>query len=238
MWPFNKKQTIAQSRLLADGTDYHSHILPGVDDGISSMDEALQALQSYSNTGIKELWLTPHIMEDFLNTPASLQTRYTALCNEYKGPITLHLAAEYMIDNLFDELLDEGDLLPIGEGGNHLLVETSYFTPPMRLKETLRRIQSKGFHPLLAHSERYMYMDNAYYHELREMGVKFQLNLLSLAGVYGTAAQKKGQWLLKNGMYSVTGSDMHNIDALDIINATPLDKKGREILHKILHTEL
>ena len=75
MWPFSKKATIAQNRLLTGGTDHHSHILPGVDDGIATMDEALQALQSFSAMGIKELWLTPHIMEDFPNTPASLQAK-------------------------------------------------------------------------------------------------------------------------------------------------------------------
>lgn len=238
MWFFERKRKIADSRLLDGATDHHSHILPGVDDGVQSIDEALYTLARYEATGIKNVWLTPHVMEDFPNGRAALQRRFKALHNAYTGDITLHLAAEYMIDGNFDTMLENGDLLPIGAAENHLLVETSYFTPPMRLKETLRRIQSKGFHPLLAHPERYMYMDNTYYHELREMGVKFQLNLLSLAGVYGTAAQKKGQWLLKNGMYSVAGSDMHNIDALDIINATPLDKKGREILHKILHTEL
>lgn len=238
MWPFNKKQTIAQSRLLADGTDYHSHILPGVDDGISSMDEALQALQSYSDTGIKELWLTPHIMEDFPNTPASLQMRYEALLNEYKGPIALHLAAEYMIDNLFDELLDTGHLLPIGEGGNHLLVETSYFTPPIHLEETLQRIKSKGYYPLLAHPERYIYMENKKYRELHENGIRFQLNLVSLAGGYGRTAQKKAMWLLKNNMYAVAGSDLHCADALEIISSTPLEKKTCEAVRTLMSTKL
>ena len=238
MWPFSKKATIAQIKLLADGTDYHSHILPGVDDGISSMDEALQALQSFSAMGIKELWLTPHIMEDFPNTPASLQMRYEALLNEYKGPIALHLAAEYMIDNLFDELLDTGHLLPIGEGGNHLLVETSYFTPPIHLEDTLQRIKSKGYHPLLAHPERYMYMDNSQYRTLHQSGVKMQLNILSLAGAYGRAVQKKAAWLLKNNMYTAAGSDLHSTDALDIINATPLDKELCSALQKLLHTNL
>ena len=237
MWPFNKKQTIAQSRLLTGGTDYHSHILPGVDDGISNMEEALQALQSYSTTGIKELWLTPHIMEDFPNTPANLQKRYEALRNEYTGPIALHLAAEYMIDNLFDELLDAGNLLPIGEGGNHLLVETSYFTPPIHLEETLQRIKSKGYYPLLAHPERYLYMENQKYRELHENGIRFQLNMVSLAGGYGRTAQKKAMWLLKNNMYAVAGSDLHCADALEIINSTPLEKKMCETVRTLMSTK-
>ena len=238
MWPFIKKRTIAQSNLLADGTDHHSHILPGVDDGIATMEEALQALETYSATDIKELWFTPHIMEDYPNTPAALQERFATLQSSYTGPITLHLAAEYMIDNQFRELLENGNLLPIGNTGNHLLVETSYFTPPMQLNETLQRIKSKGYHPLLAHPERYMYMDNSQYRTLHESGVKMQLNILSLAGGYGRAVQKKAAWLLKNKMYTVMGSDLHCSDALEIINATPLDKEQCSALQKLLHTNL
>lgn len=238
MWPFNKKITIAHSQLLADGTDHHSHILPGVDDGLCTMEDALMALERYQETGIRDLWLTPHIMEDFPNTPASLQERFDALRAAYTGPITLHLAAEYMIDNLFDELLNAGNLLPIGEGGNHLLVETSYFTPPMQLHDTLQRIKSRGYHPLLAHPERYVYMDNEQYRTLHESGVRFQLNLLSLAGGYGRTAEKKAGWLLKNNMYTVAGSDLHNIDALEIIGSTPLNKREHETLYELLRTTL
>lgn len=238
MWPFTKKRTITQSNLLADGTDHHSHILPGVDDGIATMEEALQALEIYSATGIKELWLTPHIMEDYPNTPAALQERFTTLQSSYTGPITLHLAAEYMIDNQFHELLESGNILPIGNTGNHLLVETSYFTPPMQLNATLQQIKSKGYHPLLAHPERYMYMDNSQYRTHHESGVKMQLNILSLAGAYGRAVQKKAAWLLKNNMYTVAGSDLHCSDALEIINATPLDKEQRGMLQELLHTKL
>ena len=238
MWFFERKRKIADTHLLAGATDHHSHILPGVDDGVQSIQEALHTLERYETTGIKELWLTPHVMEDFPNKATQLQECFAQLRATYNGSITLHLAAEYMIDNHFDTVLQNGTLQPIGNGGNHLLVETSYFTPPMRFKDTLQRIKSKGYHPLLAHPERYMYMTNADYRELRETGVKFQLNMLSLAGVYGSAAQKKGHWLLKNGLYNVAGSDMHHTDALDIINATPLDKKGREILHELLHNSL
>lgn len=238
MWPFTKKRTITQSNLLADGTDHHSHILSGVDDGIATMEEALQALETYSATGIKELWLTPHIMEDYPNTPAALQERFATLQSSYTGPITLHLAAEYMIDNQFHELLENGNLLPIGNTGNHLLVETSYFTPPMQLNETLQRIKSKGYHPLLAHPERYMYMDNSQYRTLHESGVKMQLNILSLAGAYGRAVEKKAAWLLKNNMYTVAGSDLHSPDALALINNTPVDTKQSEALRELFSTSL
>ena len=238
MWPFNKKTTIAQSNLLAGGADHHSHILPGVDDGIESIEEALNVLALYQETGIKELWLTPHIMEDFPNTPALLQERFAALQAAYKGDIALHLAAEYMLDGHFATVMERGEFLPTGHAGNHLLVETSYFTPPMNLHATLRNIQSRGYHPLLAHPERYIYMGKKEYTELKEMGMKFQLNILSLAGAYGREAQKKALWLLGNGMYSAAGSDLHSTGAIELIGAIALGQRERETLCKLLNNKL
>ena len=238
MWPFHKETTIAQSRLLAGGADHHSHILPGVDDGIESIEEALNVLALYQETGIKELWLTPHIMEDFPNTPTLLQERFAALQAAYKGDIALHLAAEYMIDAHFATVMERGEFLPTGHAGNHLLVETSYFTPPMNMHATLRNIQSRGYHPLLAHSERYIYMGKKEYTELKEMGIKFQLNILSLAGAYGREAQKKALWLLSNGMYSAAGSDLHSAGAIELIGNIALGEKERGALHKLLNNKL
>ena len=129
----------------------------------------------------------------------------------YTGGIKLHLAAEYMLDALFDERLSAGDLLPLGEQGTHLLVETSYFSSPMGLYDTLSAIKSKGYYPVLAHPERYQYMDEKDYKRLKAMDVKLQLNWASLAGRYGRPEQKKAEWLVKNNMYSVVGSDTHRL---------------------------
>ena len=111
MFFFNKKHTIAASGILQGAADHHSHILPGVDDGVETMDEALRILATYEDLGIKELWLTPHIMEDIPNTPQKLKARFEELKAAYKGNIKLHLAAEYMIDNHLRKLLNarEGD---------------------------------------------------------------------------------------------------------------------------------
>ena len=92
---------------MVGAADHHSHILPGVDDGVETMDEALRILATYEAMGIKELWLTPHIMEDIPNTPEKLKARFAQLQAAYKGNIALHLAAEYMIDNHLRKLLQE-----------------------------------------------------------------------------------------------------------------------------------
>lgn len=213
MFFFRKRKTLAESGLFQGFTDWHCHILPGVDDGVQTMDEALQVLATYEELGIREVWLTPHIMEDIPNTTAGLKTRFEELKAAYQGNIALHLSAENMLDNLFEERLEQNDLLPLGNNGKHLLVETSYFNPPMNFNDILKRIQEKGFIPVLAHPERYEYMEESDYRSLHEAKVKFQLNLPSLVGRYGKRVQAKSEWLLKKDYYSLIGNDTHSLVA-------------------------
>lgn len=198
------------SSLLTDFIDHHSHILPGVDDGVKKMETSLKVLERYEQLGIAEVWCTPHIMEDIPNTTEALQNRFAELCEAYHGPIKLHLAAEYMMDALFEERLEHDDLLTLGNEGNHLLVETSYFTPPMDMDAILQRIKQKGYYPVLAHPERYVYMGKDRYIALKDKEIRFQLNLSSLAGAYGSEAKSKARWILKHNYYNLAGSDLHS----------------------------
>ena len=214
-------------------TDWHCHILPGVDDGVQTMDEALEILRLYENLGIKSVWLTPHIMEDIPNTTAHLRERFVELLAAYTGSLELHLAAENMLDNLFEERLENNDLLPLGKDGKHLLVETSYFNPPMGLNNILLRIKSKGYIPVLAHPERYVYMDEANYRQLKSLGVKFQINLPSIAGLYGSEVIKKAEWMLKSRLYDMIGSDHHRIN---IWETTTTKKIQKSLVSEILQS--
>ena len=211
MWHFSKKQTLEESGFFRDFTDWHCHILPGVDDGVQSMDEAIQILAEYERLGVKEVWLTPHIMEDIPNTTEKLKLRFVELKTTYQGSVKLHLASENMLDNLFEERLEKNDLLPIGNDGKHLLVETSYFNPPMGLNNILLRIKAKGYYPILAHPERYLYMNENDYQRLKSMNIQFQLNQFSLFGLYGKGVQKRAKMLRKNGMYDYAGTDLHSM---------------------------
>ncbi len=214
MWPFKKRCSLADSGIFRGFTDWHSHILPGVDDGVLTMEEALEILALYDKLGIKAVWLTPHIMEDMPNTTAHLKERFEELRTAYKGSVRLHLAAEYMLDNVFCKRLGNNDLLPLGEQGNRLLVETSYYNPPANIYGILERIKAKGIYPVIAHPERYMYMADEDYRKLKETGVKFQLNLFSLAGIYGKEADVKARRLLKINSYDLAGTDLHSATAL------------------------
>lgn len=211
MFFFRKHTSLKDSGIFRGFTDWHCHLLPGVDDGVQTMEESLQILSLYEQLGISEVWLTPHIMEDMPNCTEDLKKRFAELKAAYQGNITLHLAAENMLDNLFEERLAKNDLLPLGNDGKHLLVETSYFNPPMGLKNILLRIKAKGYYPVLAHPERYVYMDGDDYRQLKGMNVLFQLNLPSIVGMYGPDVKKKAEGLLKSGLYDLAGSDTHRL---------------------------
>lgn len=146
-----------------------------------------------------------------------LRTRYAELKSAYKGPIILRLASENMLDNLFEERLAQGDLLPLGKEGKHLLVETSYFNPPYGLNNILLRIKSKGYVPVLAYPERYVYMEQEDYEQLKRLNVAFQLNLPSLVGAYGADAKRKAKWLLENMYYQFMGTDTHSLSSWEAI---------------------
>ncbi len=181
------------------------------------MEDSVMALRLYERFGIKTLYLTPHIMEDIPNKTKDLEIAFERLKAQYDGPIDLRLGAEYMIDDVFRYRLEKKDLLPLGKDRNYILVETSYFNSPIDFYEILQRIQQQGYVPILAHPERYMYLQNNDYLTLRQLDVKMQLNLLSLFGVYGEVAQKKASWLLDHDLYLCFGSDFHSGDQLDFL---------------------
>lgn len=201
------RKSVLERGLLHGATDNHSHILYGVDDGVRTREESLAILSWLEEQGLSELWLTPHIMEDVPNTTEGLKARFEELKAVYNGPIKFHLAAEYMMDTLFEERFRARDLLWHGE--NTVLVETSTVAPPVNFWDMLFEMMSADITPLLAHPERYRYMDSTDYRKLHEMGVKLQMNLPSIAGYYGKTVQARAKYLLDKGWICMTGSDCH-----------------------------
>ncbi|MBO4427359.1 MAG: capsular biosynthesis protein [Bacteroidales bacterium] len=228
MFLFKRKKAID----LGGFNDCHSHILPGVDDGVRKMSDSLDILDAYEKEGIREVVFTPHIMADVPNTPEDLRKRFEAFKQEYKGGIKLHLAAEYMLDSAFPALLESENLLTHGDG-RRLLVETSYYQPPMDFDNLLFEIQTRGYEPVLAHPERYVYMEDKDYQALRDKGITLQMNIGSLAGLYGERAQKKALKLLLAGFYTMAGSDIHSPRMIPHFLETKLGDKEAEAFEAI-----
>lgn len=224
---FKKKISLKDSGIFEGFTDWHSHILPGVDDGIQTMEEAISVLEEYERLGFRKVWLTPHIMEDYPNETEDLKRKFEEIKSNWKGNLELSLASENMLDSLFEERLEKNDFLPIGKNKDHLLVETSYYTPPYVMDEMLDGAKKNGYNIILAHPERYRYMDEKDYRRLKKTGIKFQINILSLVGAYGDQAKKKAEWMLSNNMINFVGSDLHQLDSfLNHINNIKIDQRN------------
>ena len=209
---FNRRRSLLESGLLKGAVDQHSHILYGLDDGVKTQEDSLAILRFLEEQGVSEVWFTPHVMEDVPNTTEGIRARFEELESVYRGGLRFHLAAEYMIDTLFEERLAARDLLT--HGNDTVLVETSAVAPPINLWEVLETMRKAGYRPLIAHPERYRYMDKADYKRLHDMGCVLQMNLPSIVGFYGESARERALDLLDKGWYSMVGSDCHRYRAI------------------------
>ena len=197
------------------GVDMHAHWLPGIDDGAQNIEEALEIIRFLNATGYRKLIATPHVMSDFYkNSTETILGKLAEVKSavEKEGiDIQLEAAAEYYFDEEFLNRIADDDILSIGKD-KFVLFEFSYLNPPNEVYQTVTDLVQKGYRPLLAHPERYNYYahDMEEYEKLANMGVFFQLNLMSLAGHYGSSAKHVAEWMIDNDKVMFVGTDVHN----------------------------
>lgn len=222
---FNSKKKITP--LLRGSVDIHCHILPGIDDGAKTIGETRGMLQEYQNLGFKKIIATPHILKGtYPNTKESILARFNEISQEFPGDMKLisNAAAEHMLDEDFEIFLEGGSLLPLKD--NYVLIEMSYFQQPANLQQLVFKMLHKRFIPVLAHPERYNFINNLEsFRKLKNMGCLFQLNLLSLTDHYGPMTKKKAFLLLKNDLYDFMATDAHHINHLKKIGEITVPKK-------------
>ena len=224
---FKKKDTQKSVRPLM--VDVHSHLIPGIDDGVKTMEESLDILAKMSAMGYQKVITTPHVMHDFypntgehiLEQVEILQRRVDAVGIDME----VEAAAEYYLDEHFVQMLDErASLLTFGD--NYLLFETSFLNEPAYLRESIFKIISNGMKPVLAHPERYVFLQNKpeKIEDLLERGVLLQLNTISLTGYYSKEARKLAETLIDEKTVSFLGTDCHNHKHLKAMSET-IDSK-------------
>lgn len=217
--------------------DIHNHILPGIDDGAKTVQESMELIAGFSEFGVTHFICTPHIMHHhYDNTPKTIQGAYQALCKglaKAKMPeVSIKYAAEHMIDDNFEQLLENKQVL--GLSGQHLLVEMSYLQPAFNFDPSVDQIIRNNYFPVLAHPERYMYYHHKYgkYKKMKAGGIQFQINLQSLGQeAYGKEIQRMAVKLLKDNMVDYVGSDVHNLRQLEHLKEIKL---GNSVLNKLL----
>lgn len=219
---FKKKPNLPPVDLSVLNTDLHSHFIPGIDDGSQSMKETLDLLQEMIGFGFKKVITTPHIMSDFYkNTPEIILgglEKVRAAIKENNLDIEIEAAAEYYLDDFFEEKIKEGKLLTFGK--NYVLFELPFITEPPMLDSAIFEMQTNGYRPVLAHPERYSYWYNDFskYQNMVDRGVLLQLNLNSLSGEYPPETKKMGERLIAENMITFLGSDCHNMNHVNMMH--------------------
>lgn len=220
-----KIQELQQTNIIH--TDMHSHLLPAIDDGAKSIEDSILLIKKFVELGYKKLITTPHIMSDFYrNTPEIINSKLDQLHQEIQKlgwTIELKAAAEYYLDEGFMAKLNAKEpLLTLEQSKKYILFETSYMNASPHFDNAVFEMQSQGYHPVLAHPERYVYLfDN--FDKLKkwyDKGVFFQINTNSLNGYYSADSKRIAEKLIDNKMVNFIGSDCHGERHLKNMQAT------------------
>ncbi|MBV4357862.1 tyrosine-protein phosphatase [Pinibacter aurantiacus] len=215
MFSFFKKKIKEETNLSGLQCDMHSHLLPGIDDGAATLDNSMGLIKGLSELGYSKLITTPHVYWDiYKNTPDTVKAPFTLVeeaIKQEKIPVTIHVGAEYYLDDHVDDLLQNKEpLLTLHK--NYMLFEFSFVNKPMSWQDKIFNLQMSDYQPVLAHPERYSYFRSnmKIFEEIRSTGCLLQVNLLSLTGYYGKTAQEIATYLVDHNMVSFLGTDMHH----------------------------
>jgi tyrosine-protein phosphatase YwqE len=219
---FSRSKALSPLDLSVVGIDMHSHLIPGVDDGSPNMEATLHLLRGFIDLGYRKVITTPHIMSDYYrNTSSGLLAGRDAVisaCRQDGLDIAFDVAAEYYLDEHFVKLIEDGDILTMGN--RSVLFELPFMGEPDMLKSVLFQLQMAGYKPILAHPERYAYWhrEPQKFKDLVDRDITLQLNTGSLSGFYGPGVQKCGEWLIEQGLISYVASDCHHPGHLNLLH--------------------
>ncbi|MBR9832648.1 tyrosine-protein phosphatase [Acidiluteibacter ferrifornacis] len=219
---FKKKEKLIEpADLSVLQTDFHSHIIPGIDDGAQTIEDSIDLIKGLMELGFKKIITTPHCMVDYYrNTPEIINEGLAKVQAEIKKQnlnVVLEAAAEYYVDDDFERKINAGEILTFGN--NYVLFELPFLSEPPNLAQVVFSLQSMGYRPILAHPERYgfYYNDFEKYQDFVDRGVYLQVNLMSLMGHYSPETKKVAEKLIERGLVSFIGSDLHNVRQLELL---------------------
>jgi protein-tyrosine phosphatase len=219
--------------------DLHSHILPGVDDGVATIEEARELARAAVVEGVTRIAATPHVRDDYPTTPEQMEAGVAALRADF---------AEQAIDL---EVLHGGEIdlatlrsLPndcirrftLGQTGRYLLVEFPYRGWPLSLEATVFELALDGIAPVLAHPERSAEVQSEP-ERLRpfvEAGALVQITAASLDGRLGHTSYRTAKELLRLGLAHLLASDAHSATIRSVGFARARDSLGDDELSRYL----
>ena len=202
--------------------DIHSHILPGLDDGVKRVEDSVVIVKKMLELGVKQFSFTPHIsFPSPMNTPAVIGEKLNLLkdCLLKEGiEIEADAGAEYKVGEYMVDLIHQGEIASFH--GGKVLVEHSFVAPSPAFEEVIFRLQDKGYTPVLAHPERYPFYARHLaerVEELKHRGCRMQVNLLSFTGFYGKEAMAGARELLEARLINYFSGDIHSVKQVELL---------------------
>jgi protein-tyrosine phosphatase len=224
--------------------DIHSHLIPGIDDGIQSVDEGIEILRAFQSLGYRKVITSPHTMwGTYNNQPEDITNGLKvmrAAIEKANLEIELDAVTEYYLDEHFLKRVGSGEEL-LSFGNKYVLVETGFMNEPPELKDASFQLNMRGYKMVYAHPERYMYLfDNeSLIQDLLDRDVIFQMNMGSLTGHYGKPVQKFAEKLIDMQAIQLVGSDCHNLSHIALMKEARLSKYWNKLLRlELLNNKL
>lgn len=222
--------------------DLHCHWIAGIDDGVRLPDDGIALLRGLYQAGFSTVVATPHMRPGmFDNDKLALEGAFEAMkpVLAVSGPLPeVHLSSEHFFDDVVFGRLTRGEGLPY-PGGKSVLVEFPAEAFPFRVQARFFDLKRKKLTPVLAHPERYqpVWKNDACLEPLFDAGAHLLLDICSLVGKYGKAAQKAAEKLLEDDAYEAACSDAHKPEDVDFV-VRAIDRLerlvGKEELNRLL----
>lgn len=196
--------------------DIHCHIIPGVDDGAKSYEQAYHMLDIAYEQGISDIIATPHHMPEGKNASPEVIRARVAKLQEYADSqqyeMNIYTGNEIYFHGEAADLLEEGKICTLA-ATNYVLVEFSPMDDARYIRNSLAELQNMGYNPIIAHVERYMSLIQVPFErieELRDMGILIQVNAGSITGFFGKQSKAVAEKLLKKELVDFIGTDAHS----------------------------
>ena len=215
--------------------DFHSHILPNVDDGAKSKEETFELLAEAKKYGFKKIVATPHYIEKYFEKDKNeIKAIAKNIIEEIQcKEIEIILGNELYFSKNIVHLLKENKASTIGNS-NYVLLEYPMNEKPLDIYEYIYMLQENGYIPILAHPERYQFVqkDPSILYDFVDMGVLLQANYGSIMGIYGKMAKLFMEKMLQSNLVAFLGSDVHRKNTI-----YPMIPKALNRIEKIVGKE-
>lgn len=220
--------------------DIHTHILPAVDDGSKSIESSLAMLKDLSASGVTDAILTPHYRGKYVADKETIIKEFAKFKEIAKDiDINLYLGREIYCNRESLNLLTEGKLLTLN-GTKYVLLEFHYYNRS-DIVEAVYTAKTRGFIPIVAHIERYEYLDFKNLDdifEIKSLGGLIQVNASSLSKKGDKTYNKRVKRLLKFDLVDFIASDCHDFRPIVIgeVRKTVEKRYGKERAIKLFDT--